>query len=29
MEDSIIPQENLKAIRKNKDAFQGFSSGSV
>jgi hypothetical protein len=29
MEDSIIPQENLRAIRKNKDAFQGFSSGPV
>ena len=27
--DSIIPQESLKAIRKNKDAFQGFSSGPV
>jgi len=29
MEDSIIPQENLRAIKKNKDLFKGFSSGSV
>ena len=29
LEDTILPQENIRAIKRNKDAFAGFESGNV